>query len=176
MGTSMKKLFAQHADQVIKNGNIDPERVARIKYLHEFDREIQCPTWGYPTEYAYYRDASSADSVIAIRTPTFAIHAEDDPIAVDEAVPYEEIKQNPYVVMCSTSTGGHLSWFEIGGTRWFSKPAVNFLQKMAREYNSGRKDGPTGTLSEMTSKAISNSGFKSPFVFEPMRRKMYLPE
>lgn len=43
-------------------------------------------------------------------------------IAVDEAVPYEEIKQNPYVVMCSTSTGGHLSWFEIGGTRWFSKP------------------------------------------------------
>jgi predicted alpha/beta-fold hydrolase len=43
-------------------------------------------------------------------------------IAVDEAVPYEEIKQNPYVVMCSTSTGGHLSWFEVGGTRWFSKP------------------------------------------------------
>ncbi|THX01159.1 AB-hydrolase YheT [Aureobasidium pullulans] len=176
MGTSMKKLFAQHADQVVKNGNIDPERVAKVTYLHEFDREIQCPTWGYPTEYAYYRDASSADSVTSIRIPTFAIHAEDDPIAVDEAVPYEEIKQNPYVVMCSTSTGGHLSWFEVGGTRWFSKPAVNFLQKMAREYETARKDGPTGTLSEMTRTATSNTGFKSPFVFEPMRRKMYLPE
>lgn len=131
----------------MKNGNIDPERVAKVTYLHEFDREIQCPTWGYPTEYAYYRDASSADSVTAIRIPTFAIHAEDDPvsrhlllidkmmadcsqIAVDEAVPYEEIKQNPYVVMCSTSTGGHLSWFEVGGTRWFSKPVCSFLHRL----------------------------------------------
>ncbi|KAI5273124.1 AB-hydrolase YheT [Aureobasidium subglaciale] len=176
MGSSMKKLFAQHAEQVVTMGNIDPERVAKCTYLHEFDREIQCATWGYPTAYAYYRDASSADSVTAIRIPTFAIHAEDDPIAVDEAVPYEEIEQNPYVVMCSTSTGGHLSWFEVGGTRWFSKPAVNFLQKMAREYETGRKDGPTGTLSEMTRTATSNTGFKSPFAFEPMRRKMYLPE
>jgi predicted alpha/beta-fold hydrolase len=66
---------------VVKNGNIDPERVAKVTYLHEFDREIQCPTWGYPTEYAYYRDASSADSVTAIRIPTFAIHAEDDPVS-----------------------------------------------------------------------------------------------
>lgn len=77
----MELIRYRHADQVIKNGNIDPDRVASIKYLHEFDREIQCPTWGYPTEYAYYRDASSADSVVAIRTPTFAIHAEDDPVS-----------------------------------------------------------------------------------------------
>jgi len=47
---------------------------------------------------------------------------------------------------------------------------------MARDYDSGRKDGPTGVLSEMTRTATSNTGFKSPFVFEPMRRKMYLPE
>jgi predicted alpha/beta-fold hydrolase len=73
--------LCRHADQVVKNGNIDPERVAKVTYLHEFDREIQCPTWGYPTEYAYYRDASSADSVTAIRIPTFAIHAEDDPVS-----------------------------------------------------------------------------------------------
>jgi hypothetical protein len=54
--------------------------------------------------------------------------------------------------------------------------AVNFLQKMAREYETGRKDGPTGILSEMTRTATSETGFKSPFAFEPMRRKMYLPE
>jgi uncharacterized protein len=41
---------------------------------------------------------------------------------VDEAVPYEEFKQNPYTVHCSTSLGGHLAWFEIGGSRWFSRP------------------------------------------------------
>jgi hypothetical protein len=47
---------------------------------------------------------------------------------------------------------------------------------MAREYETARKGGPTGILSEMTRTATSESGFKSPFAFEPMRRKMYLPE
>ena len=61
-------------------------------------------------------------------------------------------------------------------TDTMARQAVNFLQKMAREYETGRKDGPTGVLSDMTRTATSNSGFKSPFVFEPMRRKMYLPE
>jgi predicted alpha/beta-fold hydrolase len=40
---------------------------------------------------------------------------------VDFAAPYEEVKHNGYVVLCSTSMGGHLSWFEVGGERWFSR-------------------------------------------------------
>jgi hypothetical protein len=42
--------------------------------------EIQCPIWGYPTEDAYYRDASSANAVLAIQIPFLAIQAEDDPV------------------------------------------------------------------------------------------------
>jgi predicted alpha/beta-fold hydrolase len=38
--------------------------------------------WGYPTVGAYYRDASSVDSLLAIRVPFFAINAEDDPVGV----------------------------------------------------------------------------------------------
>ena len=37
-------------------------------------------SWGYPTEDAYYRDASSSDSVLAIRIPFLAIAAADDPV------------------------------------------------------------------------------------------------
>ena len=43
-------------------------------------RELQGPSWGYPTEGAYYRDASSTESLLAVRIPLFAIHAEDDPV------------------------------------------------------------------------------------------------
>ncbi|KAK5242974.1 hypothetical protein LTR16_008169, partial [Cryomyces antarcticus] len=118
----MKKLFETHVDQICKNPRINVERVRSVKYLHEFDRELQGPTWGYPTEGAYYRDASSADSLLAIQIPLFALHAEDDPIAVKEAIPYEEFEQNPYTVLCTTTTGGHLSWFESGGQRWFARP------------------------------------------------------
>jgi predicted alpha/beta-fold hydrolase len=44
-------------------------------------RYVQGPTWGYPTEGAYYRDASSVDSLLAIRIPFLALHAEDDPVS-----------------------------------------------------------------------------------------------
>lgn len=46
-----------------------------------FDESVvQGPTWGYPTEGAYYRDAASVDSLLAVRIPFLAIHAEDDPV------------------------------------------------------------------------------------------------
>lgn len=60
-----------------------------------------------------------------------ALAAKDDPIAVEEAIPYQEFKRNPCAVLCTTSLGGHLSWFELGGGRWHAKPVSNFLNAMA---------------------------------------------
>jgi uncharacterized protein len=80
MGTNMKKLIELHADQVAKNPRLDIERIRKVKYLFEFDREVQGPTWGYPTEGSYYRDASSVDSLLAVKIPLFAINAKDDPV------------------------------------------------------------------------------------------------
>lgn len=45
----------------------------------------------------------------------------DIQIACREAIPYEEFKQNKYAVLCTTSQGGHLAWFQSGGKRWFAK-------------------------------------------------------
>ncbi len=76
---------------------------------------------------------------MAVRIPLFAINAEDDPvclvaqiflrpyanrpqIAVKEAIPFGEFQQSLFTVLCTTSLGGHLSWFESGGGRWFAKP------------------------------------------------------
>ncbi|KAF2718558.1 AB-hydrolase YheT [Polychaeton citri CBS 116435] len=122
MADSMRQLYTNHADMFKKNSALDPEKLAKIQYLHEFDREVQTHTWGYPSEGAYYRDASSADVIMNIRRPFLAIHAKDDPIACDEGVPYEEFRQNPYTVLLATSGGGHVSWFEFGQKRWFVKP------------------------------------------------------
>lgn len=122
MGTNMKKLFEEHVEEVAKNPRIDVEAVRRITYLHEFDRALQCASWGYPTEGAYYRDAASIDSLLAIRIPFLSVQAEDDPVAAYDALPFQEITQTPYGVMLTTSWGGHLGWFELGGGRWFVKP------------------------------------------------------
>ncbi|PWY83007.1 AB-hydrolase YheT [Aspergillus heteromorphus CBS 117.55] len=133
MGTSMKELFERHVEQISKNPRIDVDEVRKITYLHEFDRALQCAAWGYPTEGAYYRDATSTDSLMGIRIPIFVIQAEDDPIACSKALPFQEMGQTPYGIMMTTSWGGHLGWFELGGERWFAKPVTNFLNIMAKE-------------------------------------------
>lgn len=46
------------------------------------NRALQCAAWGYPTEGAYYRDAASIDSMLAIRIPFFTVQAEDDPVSL----------------------------------------------------------------------------------------------
>lgn len=81
MGTNMKKLIERHHDEVAKNSALDFEKIRNVTYLHEFDREVQGPAWGYPTEGAYYRDASSTDALFAIKIPLFAINAKDDPVS-----------------------------------------------------------------------------------------------
>jgi predicted alpha/beta-fold hydrolase len=82
MGTNMKKLIEIHAEQATKNPKLDLARIRKVKTLHEFDGEVQCPIWGYPTVGAYYRDASSVDSLLAARIPLFAINAVDDPVSI----------------------------------------------------------------------------------------------
>ena len=50
------------------------------------------------------------------------VSANTEQIVAKEALPFDEMRKNPYTVMCSTTLGGHLSWFESGGGRWFAKP------------------------------------------------------
>jgi predicted alpha/beta-fold hydrolase len=88
MGQNMKKLYELHKHQILKNKTIDEQKVKECRYLFEFDRQIQCPTWGYPTEGAYYRDAQSVDALMAVRVPFLGINAEDDPVCCSLIVFY----------------------------------------------------------------------------------------
>ncbi|KAJ9663547.1 hypothetical protein H2198_000813 [Neophaeococcomyces mojaviensis] len=174
MGTNLKKLYEKHKDSILRISAIDPAEVEKVRFLHEFDRAIQCPTWGYPTEQAYYRDASSTDSILAIRIPFLAISAEDDPIVASEAIPRQEFLQTPYGVLCTTSLGGHLSWFELRkGGRWVARATTAFFQKVAREVDfehySRNHPLPEGLIRREEREPLR------PW-FDPMRRKMHLPE
>ena len=50
MGSNMKRMLENHYDEVSKNTKLDFEKIRKVRYLHEFDREVQGPTWGYPSE------------------------------------------------------------------------------------------------------------------------------
>ena len=44
------------------------------------------------------------------------VQALDDPIAPEEAIPYEALRGNPNTVLVTTMTGGHLGW--CAGAEW----------------------------------------------------------
>jgi hypothetical protein len=186
---------------ILARSNVHAGDTRRVRLQTERLRDVL--TTG--KEGAYYRDASSTDSLLANRTPLFAIHAEDDPVrddetptlelllmllqvAADEALPYREILQTPYAVLCSTSMGGHLGWFEIGGGRWFVKPVstslspafvaiiltqfpqtVNFLRAMAEDVDLVALDKQLQASYDAPTSSTSSRP-----VYQAMRRKMEL--
>ncbi|KAJ1329498.1 hypothetical protein MN608_06234 [Microdochium nivale] len=168
LGTAMRKLAADHKEELIKFTNIDYNTLTKLTYLHEFDRAYQCPTWGYPTEDAYYRDASSVDALLAVRTPLLCLNAEDDPIASKWGLPKPEAAQNPYTVLCTTSMGGHIGWYEIGGGRWHAKPIFNFLNRMAFDIDADSISRDQGLHQAPRMKEAGSPQMH----FEPLRRRM----
>lgn len=166
LGTAMKTLAETHRAEIEKFTDLDMNVLTKLTHLYEFDRAVQCKAWGYPTEGAYYRDASSVDAALAIRIPYLAINSTDDPISAEESLPYGEIKQNPYTVLCTTSLGGHLGWFEVGGGRWHSRPITEFMNFMAFKVDhSSIKSVKKGDGK------IYHAGAE----YDPLRRKMAVP-
>lgn len=109
-------------------------------------------------------------------------------IAVKDAIPFQEFAQNPFTVLCTTSFGGHLSWFETSGGRWFAKPVrhvegakkmptltdglkvAKFLNSMAREVTSLSLPKTSEQAGTMANTSLGNEGH----LFQPMRRKLQI--
>lgn len=48
MGSNMLRLFEAHKEQITKNTSIKTEEIHKCKYLHDFDRVVQCATVSEP--------------------------------------------------------------------------------------------------------------------------------
>lgn len=108
---------------------------------YDYDREVTAKVFGYKTVGSYYRHASSIENLLKVKIPLLVLHAKDDPIACDEAAPYDECEANPYTFMVATNGGGHIGWFEWNGGRWFPKPIMAFFKKWVDEGVVGVEEG-----------------------------------
>ncbi|QLL31009.1 hypothetical protein HG536_0A08240 [Torulaspora globosa] len=109
-------------------------KMTNIHTVEHFDNLFTAPMFGYNTATEYYRNASSCNRLLSIRTPFLAINSLDDPIVGYEAMPEEEIRANPYTLLIETTKGGHVAWFEnTKGKRWYTDPLCRFLSAFHRE-------------------------------------------
>ncbi|KAF3185913.1 hypothetical protein TWF225_004893 [Orbilia oligospora] len=131
MAGNLKKLFERNFDMLSKNPAINIEGARNATYLYDWDTAVTAPVFGFRTGGEYYRASSSVDKLIDIKIPTLIINAEEDPISLQNAFPRQEAEANPYICFVTTGYGGHLGWFEWGMQRWFPKPIMGFLERMA---------------------------------------------
>lgn len=138
LAKNLVDLAQKHIDVLKESptlGQAYKEHIIRApKTVEEFDNLFTAPMFGYNTATEYYRNASSCNRLLSIRTPFLAINAIDDPIVGFESLPEYEVKANPYVLMLKTTKGGHVAWFsDKHGKRWYTDPLCRFLSAFHKE-------------------------------------------
>lgn len=129
MAKNLLKLVKNHLPRLETIPLFDYGKRHEIKLISDFDNEYTAPFFGFDTGKDYYRTASSVNLLMNIRTPTVIVNSLDDPIVGKGCIPYLEAYKNPYVILTTTSLGGHLGWFQPGtDNRWSSKAIAQFFK------------------------------------------------
>ncbi|KAI0077123.1 AB-hydrolase YheT [Panus rudis PR-1116 ss-1] len=127
-----KKVFLEHPDSKITKEVLDELSRKRKLRLLEYDNIVQTRMFGFKDAWDYYKKISSLNVLDKIEVPLLGINALDDPIIGWKVLPYAQVRRNPWVVLATTSGGGHMGWFEQGPdgsiSRWESKPTVQFFR------------------------------------------------
>ncbi|CAG8488913.1 1534_t:CDS:2 [Paraglomus brasilianum] len=158
MAENLKKVFLKHQEVLKLDNRIRSEHVLAAKTVREFDDRLTRLIFRYDTVNDYYRDASSCRFITKVRIPLLCLTAEDDPISTCEVIPYDECRFNPYVILATTSHGGHLGWFTgfWKPVRWCINPLVEFCVAIIeadraclneeRQTSSDKNDNPVETV------------------------------
>lgn len=104
----------------------------KVEKLRDFDDAFTSKLFGFNCALEYYRHASPDQRLLRVRVPTLILNANDDPIVGVKALPYSEVKLNPYTYMVVTSIGGHLGWFNFLHGRWYPDPVSKLFAELAQ--------------------------------------------
>ncbi|KAF9317753.1 hypothetical protein BG003_000361 [Podila horticola] len=132
MGGNLRRIFLKHTKMFENSDVVDVEAVKRSVTIRDFDEQVTRRVFKYRTVHEYYRMASSSQRILDIKRPFLCLNALDDPIAVSECLPVDEIRENPFGLLATTSRGGHLGWFEgfWSQERWCTRPLAEFCIAM----------------------------------------------
>lgn len=159
--------FAQmHKDTFRKL--VDWDYAMKATSVRQFDDRITRLIGKFETTDTYYRKCSCAQFLATVCVPTLAISSLDDPICTPEAIPYDEFRENPNLILGVTKHGGHLAYL-TGPTAqkiWWTDIFVNYMSavleaptvtKRAREAGASKVAGidwaPAVTLSPTSNTA-----------------------
>lgn len=109
--------------------DVSVEQVARLRRLRDYDDIITAPLHGFTDAEDYYARASSGPVLDRITTPTWLIHAEDDPFMPRDLLQRFPDRTEQLKVEVSRH-GGHVGFMQGRGWRcssWLAERTARFL-------------------------------------------------
>ncbi|KAJ6693594.1 hypothetical protein OIU85_004377 [Salix viminalis] len=130
------------------------EGIKTARCIRDYDNYATCPVGKFETVDTYYRRCSSAAYVGNVSVPLLCISALDDPVCTREAIPWDECRANPNIVLATPQHGGHLAFFEglTASTSWWIRAVDEFLDVLrSSPYIHVQKKQTSGQLSALDS-------------------------
>jgi len=100
---SNNKVFRGHAKLVHEN-------IVSCKTLFDLHTHLHAPLSGEESIEDYYLANDTGPLFANVKVPTLVLHALNDPVVPQAALPVEEISKNPLAILAVTQTGGHGGW------------------------------------------------------------------
>eukprot|EP01023_Acetabularia_acetabulum_P011305 TRINITY_DN1518_c0_g1_i1.p2 TRINITY_DN1518_c0_g1~~TRINITY_DN1518_c0_g1_i1.p2 ORF type:complete len:287 (-),score=33.36 TRINITY_DN1518_c0_g1_i1:249-1109(-) len=134
LGSGLAKIFAQHVELFRNSPHLDIELGLTSKTVRDFDEAITRRVFGWRSVDAYYAGSCSCERIPKVQISLLCVQAADDPIAIESAIPYDDIYANENCILYVTPFGGHLGWV-AGKTAPFGAPwpdelVINYVKYM----------------------------------------------
>jgi predicted alpha/beta-fold hydrolase len=123
------------------DSRVDFNRLDRTTTIRQYDETVTVPVGGYRDVLHYYEIASAAKVIQSIQVPTLAIHSLDDPFLPWEPLTRKNVRDNPWVNVVLTDSGGHVGFIEdrkIDSDRvWAENRVIDFFSLLLDQHPAG---------------------------------------
>lgn len=139
LGSTLSKMFKKHMHLFdgLEHQGFKPRIAAQAYTIRDFDDAVTRVSFGFDSVDEYYEWSGSCHVIPRVRIPLLCVQAADDPIAPEQAIPYDHIQFNDNCILVVTPNGGHLGWISGEtapfGAPWTDALCTDFLKAIQEE-------------------------------------------
>lgn len=107
--------------------------------LKEFDYKVYCKLYGIETFETFWERNDPMRDVDDIAVPVLCVNSLDDPVSVQEEIPYELFQYYPNLLLVTVTRGGHCAFHEnVRGDSWANTLAIDYIEGVLEFMSNSR--------------------------------------
>ena len=132
-----RRFVSRLSDRIRRKNALSPgiyhiADLAKVNSIWTFDDTFTAPLFGFGTAANYYATQSASNFLSAIRIPTLAITAQDDPLVPFEIYRHEAFERNEALTLLAPRYGGHLGFLSRARPRfWLDNICLDWIDKIS---------------------------------------------